>query len=364
MAKKDKITRNNSNLICSCDKCVSSCYHKPGWFLPEQIKDFANYFKIDIKNLLGEYVILEKYKSSYVALPKTTNSQSSIFLIGHHGQCSFLKNGKCSIHDVKPFECKNAMHYDTVRDDKERQKQIGEKWLSKEGKQVIEQLFGHKVYKVNIKPEYNNKHKISYQTHNQVKVSDLVKNLSYGNNSTNELINKNKVMNNKLKKEQLIEIFKDGINISVAYFIINSPNSRENIQGDILNISLTLNINSLENGFSKAENFYKHNLTNICRELHKSTIIQGKSKFLTFDKNEDYINVFFNNEKIIFRERDIIILPIENITPEEISNFILDELLLNTKSLHEFSISKISVKVVSNSLSKTSISKMRITEFT
>jgi len=130
---------------CACDTCKSACSHKPGWFLPEQIKPLAEHLNLTEKELFDKYLLVDYIKVIDHDLPKELEDSDEIFVLSpgikNHstgtnfpsdprGECIWFEDGKCSIHSVKPFEC---AAYDHTSSEEESQKRheydIPYKWV-------------------------------------------------------------------------------------------------------------------------------------------------------------------------------------------------------------------------------------------
>lgn len=58
------------------------------------------------------------------------------------GTCVFFVNGECSIHDVKPFECRSLMHTDSSEEVAARHISTAQAWNNEEAQTQIETLLG------------------------------------------------------------------------------------------------------------------------------------------------------------------------------------------------------------------------------
>ena len=129
----------NDTIECSCRDCCSACYHKPGWFLPEEIKPAADFLGITEEAFFHRYLSVDYFVEGeplYVLSPATENSQpGEMFPFNPEGSCIFLKNGKCGIHAVKPFECKLYDHRKKIMTKEEGDKSteghlaVAEAWI-------------------------------------------------------------------------------------------------------------------------------------------------------------------------------------------------------------------------------------------
>lgn len=144
-----------------------------------------------------------------------------------------------------------------------------------------------------------------------------------------------------------IELFKENMKFSAGHFAIFSSEVRENLHGHNYNVCASFTTIIEEEGLSFDYRLYKHKVRNICDSLNEITLIPGKSNYLKIEDNGDYTNLYFNNEKMIFLKRDILILPVFNITVEELSNWLLDQILLDKAELEKNKIQEIKIKVFS-----------------
>ena len=60
------------------------------------------------------------------------------------GICGFFKDGRCTIHAVKPFECKLNLHSKSALDGAHRE--VADSWDTPEHQQQIIDLYGDEPY--------------------------------------------------------------------------------------------------------------------------------------------------------------------------------------------------------------------------
>jgi 6-pyruvoyltetrahydropterin/6-carboxytetrahydropterin synthase len=150
-----------------------------------------------------------------------------------------------------------------------------------------------------------------------------------------------------MQRISTIELFKESMKFSAGHFAIFSPEVRENLHGHNYNVCASFDTLIDDEGLSFDYRFYKHKVRKICDSLNEITLIPGKCKYIKIEEDGLYTNIYFNNEKIIFLNRDIKILPVFNITVEELSNWLLNQILLDKDELEENKIQAIKVKVFS-----------------
>lgn len=133
----------NDTIECSCDNCVSACKKKPGWFAPGEIKPAADLLGMSEKDFFDKYLSVDYWGKPdswlFVLSPATLNATpGKEFPLDPTGQCVFLtEDGKCSIHEAKPYECKSYDH----RNKEEDREQFSNQHLS-----VAEAWVPHKDY--------------------------------------------------------------------------------------------------------------------------------------------------------------------------------------------------------------------------
>lgn len=144
-----------------------------------------------------------------------------------------------------------------------------------------------------------------------------------------------------------IELFKEDMKFSAGHFAIFSATHRENLHGHNYNVYVSCTTIIEDEGMSFDYRFYKNKLCDLCDELNEIVLMPGKCKYLSFEDAGEYHHVYFNNEKIMFLKRDLKILPVTNITVEELSNYLLNKVVEDKTELDNNRIQEIVVKVYS-----------------
>lgn len=144
-----------------------------------------------------------------------------------------------------------------------------------------------------------------------------------------------------------IELFKEDMTFSAGHFAIFSSTYRENLHGHNYQVAVSCTTLIGDEGMSFDYRFYKNKIKTLCKELNEIVLMPGNCKHLRIEDAGDYYHVFFNNEKIIFLKRDMIVLPVTNISVEELSNYLLTQMMQDKDELKNNRIQKIEVKVFS-----------------
>lgn len=104
---------------CKCKECKGACEYKPGWFTPGQVEKVAEFLDISLQDLFNTKLGIDWWvggfsdddKDTFILAPAILGMGSgNEYPADPRGQCVFYKNGLCSIHLVKPFECAEYDH--------------------------------------------------------------------------------------------------------------------------------------------------------------------------------------------------------------------------------------------------------------
>jgi len=127
-----------------------------------------------------------------------------------------------------------------------------------------------------------------------------------------------------------ITIEKDYLHFSCAHFTIFNANSRENLHGHNYHIKCEFQAQVGADGLCFDYNLIKTALSELCDSLDEFTLLPEKSPFLTVERNAggdpNSVIAHFGEESIPFLARDIKCLPLSNVTIEELSRWLLEEL--------------------------------------
>lgn len=144
-----------------------------------------------------------------------------------------------------------------------------------------------------------------------------------------------------------IELFKEDMKFAAGHYTIFSPTRREKLHGHNFFIHAAITAPTDELGMSFDYAIYKTALRKLCRSLSEAMLIAGDSDYQTIEQDGDYTYVNFHNEKIPFLTRDILILPLKNITVEELARWFVEQLVTDKSALDKYAVRSILIKVFS-----------------
>ena len=140
-----------------------------------------------------------------------------------------------------------------------------------------------------------------------------------------------------------IVIEKQYLHFSIAHFTVFSATSRERLHGHNVRIGVSITGEVDDNGLCFDYAVYKKILKELCAKYDEYTLIAQNSPYLTITENGDYYTVTHNNIDMPLLKSDTLLLPILNVTIEELALYLLKELtqdrkLLDTLKIHGFEV--------------------------
>lgn len=144
-----------------------------------------------------------------------------------------------------------------------------------------------------------------------------------------------------------IEIEKDYLKFSAAHFTIFSETNRERLHGHNFSVYARIVAPVKDNGMCFSYGIIKDRLKAICNELDEYTILPKDSPYLEIEEAGDQIEVRFAEDRMFFLASDTRLLPIRNVTVEELSHYLLMQLLADREWVLESGLQEVTVKVSS-----------------
>lgn len=144
-----------------------------------------------------------------------------------------------------------------------------------------------------------------------------------------------------------VELQKESMKFSAGHTTIFSATEREPLHGHLYSVYLALTTWVESNGMTFDYRYYKDRVHKLCRQLNQTFLMPEHSPFLTLSETDDYYYFTFNRKKIPFLKEDVTLMPLSNITVEELSRWFVNELISDKEELIRHRIEKIVVKVFS-----------------
>lgn len=142
-----------------------------------------------------------------------------------------------------------------------------------------------------------------------------------------------------------LEIHDNECAFSAGHFTVFSATERETLHGHNYFVKAMLKMGIFENGLSFDYRHYKRKIRSLCAELDRYFLLPQHSPHLRLEETQEYWIGHFNQQKIPLLKSDVKILPLTNITIEELSHWFLEKLVENKAELHAHHVHEITVQV-------------------
>lgn len=143
----------------------------------------------------------------------------------------------------------------------------------------------------------------------------------------------------------IVELHKDELKFSAGHFMLLSPTSRESMHGHDYQIHVAFHTLIEDNGMSFDCRFYKQRLLQICQMLDYRFILPAHSKYLRVREEKEHWIAEFNEQIMPFLKQDAVVLPICNVTLEELSDWFLQQITADQTELDRNRIYGVTAKV-------------------
>ena len=143
-----------------------------------------------------------------------------------------------------------------------------------------------------------------------------------------------------------ISITKEALHFAAAHFTIFSATERENLHGHNFQVAAEIDADVGEDGLAFDYNLIKRTLQTLCDGLDERTLLPRRSPHLAITEERGYVVACFNGERIPFLPRDVLTLPVANITVEALADWLGAELLKDPR-IAALDMQRLTVKVSS-----------------
>ena len=150
-----------------------------------------------------------------------------------------------------------------------------------------------------------------------------------------------------MKRQCLIEIEKQYLTFSAAHFTIFSATERERLHGHDYKVSAKILSPVGGEGLCFDYGLAKTRLRKICESLDEYMLLPGHSPHLTIDEDRDNYYATCNGQRMAFLKTDTRVLPVRNITVEELSHYLLGQLLEDRNFIDQRQINRLEIRISS-----------------
>lgn len=148
-----------------------------------------------------------------------------------------------------------------------------------------------------------------------------------------------------ISKESTLYFNHAQFKFSVAHFTIFSKTEREPLHGHNYTVEITLTAKIQEPGITFDYRLFEEKIMILCKQLNWRCLIPQHSPYLQIINDGPHYQITFNHESMWLLKSDVILLPLENITLETLSEWFCTQLQNDKTTLEKFCITQIAVKV-------------------
>jgi 6-pyruvoyltetrahydropterin/6-carboxytetrahydropterin synthase len=130
-----------------------------------------------------------------------------------------------------------------------------------------------------------------------------------------------------------LELSRESMCFSAGHFMIFSETEREYIHGHNYQLTAHFTFPLPENGVSFDCQHYINLLNALCNRFNRVFLLPTESKYLTIETTDEYYHVSFVQDKFSLLKKDVVLLPLRNISMEELVHFLLAEFIRDQKDL-------------------------------
>lgn len=132
----------------------------------------------------------------------------------------------------------------------------------------------------------------------------------------------------------VVHLAKEPFKFSCSHFTILSSTHGERLHGHNYQLRVALKLKEVDSKLGLAFDFnaVKPKVRMLCDELDERILLPKESPYLKIQDQKGQIEVQFNQKKYSFPAEDVLLLPIVNVTSEELARYVSERL---NKLLHE-----------------------------
>ncbi len=145
-----------------------------------------------------------------------------------------------------------------------------------------------------------------------------------------------------------IEVVRESLHFSAAHFTIFSATERENLHGHNFRLNGVFESEIRDDGLCFDYGKIKAILQALCDELDERFLVPADSPYLDIETIDGRVQLTFNGETMSLPEHDVLVVPLRNITVEELATWIADRLTASSE-FQELGVTKLQIKVASGS---------------
>lgn len=145
-----------------------------------------------------------------------------------------------------------------------------------------------------------------------------------------------------------IELTKENLEFAAGHFTIFSPTVRERLHGHNFRVAAKIDTEIVPGlGMAFDYGVYKKILGDLCKQLDSYFLLPTESPYLKIEEQGDCYFAYFHEDKIPFLKKDVLLLPLSNISIEQLAKWFVNQLVLDAESINKYRVVGIRIQVFS-----------------
>jgi 6-pyruvoyltetrahydropterin/6-carboxytetrahydropterin synthase len=147
-----------------------------------------------------------------------------------------------------------------------------------------------------------------------------------------------------MSKESTLYFNPGKFKFSAGHFTIFSATEREPLHGHNYTVEVVFSA-LMHEGLTFDYRHVAEKITQLCRALSLHCLMPTQSPHLSIHEEEAHYHIIFNHASMWLLKSDVILMPLENITLETLSQWFVDQVIQDTVFLKKFPLKRLAIKV-------------------
>lgn len=148
-------------------------------------------------------------------------------------------------------------------------------------------------------------------------------------------------------KKATIVLNKEDMKFCSGHFTIFSASERERLHGHNFFVRISVDTWIQDNGMAFNYDEMKRRVVSLCQGLNEYFLLPGNSPHLKIKHVSDKVLASFNGEELSFLKKDVLVLPLVNISLEELGSWFIDQIRSDKTQFDAWRIERLCISVYS-----------------
>src|SRR3989338_3383271 len=149
-----------------------------------------------------------------------------------------------------------------------------------------------------------------------------------------------------MKTKQATLYFNEGkLKFSAGHFTIFSKTQRETLHGHNYTLEIMVKTQMQEPGITFDYRLFEEKIIHLCQQLNWHFLVPSRSPYLIIQDDGEHYEIIFNHESMWLLKKDVVLLELDNITLETLSEWFAQQVQNDADFMQKFYIQQLQVKV-------------------